>query len=348
MSDGAATATASVSVTVDPVADIAVFKSGQTNATIGTNTTFTITVSNLGPATASNVVVMDQLPDGYAFVTAVPTNVTVVNGLVSWPAINLAGGQTATFNLTALPITAGLQTNKAFATSVTYDPNSTNNDGSSTNSQVTILVTPPIIAPPTQFSTNLGQVKLNRATSLYEQNVTVVNNGPALSAVRLCVGGLPGGVQLFNRAGVDATNGLPYVQYNPLSPMTNGASVIFALEYLDPTLTFYSYTNQLYFVVKVTSAVTNTVSSSGSVPILGKWMDNRYNPARFLIEFNTLPNRTYTIIYSDDGMNTWRAAVPSITAASFLTQWYDDGPPKTVSRPVTGSPTRFYQVILNP
>jgi hypothetical protein len=57
--------------------------------------------------------------------------------------------------------------------------------------------------------------------------------------------------------------------------------------------------------------------------------------------------RSYTVIYSDDGMITWRAATPSVTATSTRTQWYDDGPPKTHAQPLN-SGSRFYRVILNP
>jgi hypothetical protein len=67
---------------------------------------------------------------------------------------------------------------------------------------------------------------------------------------------------------------------------------------------------------------------------------------RFVIQFNSVPGRTYTIEYSDD-LVTWNIAVPSIVASANVTQWYDDGPPKTLSKP--GSvPSRFYRVFLDP
>ena len=67
---------------------------------------------------------------------------------------------------------------------------------------------------------------------------------------------------------------------------------------------------------------------------------------RFVIQFNSVPGRTYTIEYSDD-LVTWKIAVPSIVASANVTQWYDDGPPKTLSKP--GSvPSRFYRVFLDP
>jgi len=39
-------------------------------------------------------------------------------------------------------------------------------------------------------------------------------------------------------------------------------------------------------------------------------------------------------------------ATPSVTANANVTQWYDDGPPKTDSKPTAINP-RFYRVIQN-
>jgi hypothetical protein len=70
---------------------------------------------------------------------------------------------------------------------------------------------------------------------------------------------------------------------------------------------------------------------------------------RYVIEFtNSIPGRTYTIEYGTNNV-TWIPAVPSIVASANWTQWYDDGPPETISKPfTTNSPVRFYQVILDP
>jgi hypothetical protein len=40
----------------------------------------------------------------------------------------------------------------------------------------------------------------------------------------------------------------------------------------------------------------------------------------------------------------WYVATPSVTATANITQWYDDGPPKTASPPAA-TPSRFYRVI---
>jgi len=87
---------------------------------------------------------------------------------------------------------------------------------------------------------------------------------------------------------------------------------------------------------------------AGGVAISREFIDMRIagNP-RFVIEFASIPGRTYTILYSDDNMLTWKAATPSLTASATSTQWYDDGPPKTGSKPLSIS-SRLYRVYVAP
>ena len=81
--------------------------------------------------------------------------------------------------------------------------------------------------------------------------------------------------------------------------------------------------------------------------ITNSFLDSRSTSGnRFVIEFNSVPGRTYTIEYSDD-LVTWNIAVPSIVASANVTQWYDDGPPKTLSKP-SAVPARYYRVFLDP
>src|SRR5205823_10818291 len=95
----------------------------------------------------------------------------------------------------------------------------------------------------------------------------------------------------------------------------------------------------------VLPASTST-NSSGGVYIDKTFIDSRIpGLPRFVIEFASTPGRTYTVIYSSD-LQHWAAATPSITANATRTQWYDDGPPKTVSIPSSGA--RYYKVILAP
>src|SRR5439155_4435065 len=68
-----------------------------------------------------------------------------------------------------------------------------------------------------------------------------------------------------------------------------------------------------------------------------------------LIEFQSIPNRSYTILYGPEATlsSNVLAAQPSIAAPADRTQWIDAGPPKTVAHP-TNTSARFYRVQLNP
>jgi len=193
----------------------------------------------------------------------------------------------------------------------------------------------------------VGTSAFNPQTQLYEEFVSVTNIGQTVvHALRLYVGGLRSGVMLYNATGTN--NGVPYVEYDPpySSPLYPSNWVTFVLEFF--VADRHPFTNSLSAVVVVaptTSPITGTqvnIIQSGFNDLR-----NTSNP-RFLVEFTSIPGRTYTIEYSDDSMATWTIAVPSIVASATSTFWYDDGPPATLSKPIYGSPHREYRVLLNP
>ena len=76
-------------------------------------------------------------------------------------------------------------------------------------------------------------------------------------------------------------------------------------------------------------------------------VDSSLNAGTLGITWSSIPGRTYTILYSDDVMLTWLTATPSLTANATQTQWYDDGPPKTESKPLSIA-SRVYRVVVAP
>src|SRR6185436_17030329 len=66
---------------VQPLADVAVSKTGSASVPAGGLATYTLTVTNGGPSTASNVMVFDQLPASYAFASAVSAPTSTNGGL---------------------------------------------------------------------------------------------------------------------------------------------------------------------------------------------------------------------------------------------------------------------------
>ena len=238
--------------------------------------------------------------------------------------------------VTAVSARGGNFTNIAFATSGTLDPNPTNNNGTLPASQVQTTVTG------SQFELMVsGAPVFNPQTGLYEELVTVTNTGNAtVAGVRLLVGGLRNGVTLYNATGI--TNGIPYAQYNfPLDP---GHIVSFTLEFYDQNRLPFTNTLTAIAILPPNSDPTST----NSVVIRRIFLDTRIaGDPRIVIEFPTTPGKTYTIIYSDNNQTSWQVATPSITANAVSTQWYDDGPPKTVSKPLS-MVSRFYRVIAAP
>lgn len=117
-------------------ADMAIAKTvkpGSVNA--GQAVTYTLTVSNLGPATANGVVVQDTLPGGETLVSASGAGWTCsqANGVITCTLSSMAAGASSviTVNVNAPP-NGGVYTNTATVSSSTPDSNLSNNSSSAT------------------------------------------------------------------------------------------------------------------------------------------------------------------------------------------------------------------------
>ena len=119
----------------EPSADLALTKTAdRKNVKIGENITFTITVTNLGPDTATGIYFGDSLPDPLNFVSASCNKGPTSGGACAVD--SLAVGESAIITIVATPITNPAQnerrfTNTAFiANSDVFDPNTDNNTAS--------------------------------------------------------------------------------------------------------------------------------------------------------------------------------------------------------------------------
>ena len=98
---------------------------------VGDTITFTVTLSDIGPATATNVSAQDQLPAGLTFISATPSQGTYnsANGL--WTVGTVSPGSPQTLTLLTHVVAASTQTNTATITHADqFDPNTTNNTAS--------------------------------------------------------------------------------------------------------------------------------------------------------------------------------------------------------------------------
>src|SRR5205807_9887174 len=161
---------ASDSTAITSQADIGVAKIASSGTvTVGSNVTFTITASNLGPSNATGVMVTDLLPAGLTFVSAVTSQGTYTSATGVWDIGAIASGGSAMLSLTATVTTTGALTNTATKTAGNEpDPNASNDSASATvNGQAPDLTiakshTDPFVRGPTNtyqlLVTNVGPV----------------------------------------------------------------------------------------------------------------------------------------------------------------------------------------------
>ena len=120
-------------------ADLATTVSGPITVNVASNLTYIVTVTNLGPSQAANIVVSDNLPVGSTFVSASGGG-SNIGGMVNWSMSSFPNGATTNFTVTVTAPLTGILTNTVSSTATTFDPNLSNNNGSATNAQVVTTV----------------------------------------------------------------------------------------------------------------------------------------------------------------------------------------------------------------
>ncbi len=151
------TASASVVVANANSADMAIVKTGTPNpVTEGTPLTYTLAVTNNGPASATNVTVTDTLPSvvTYLSVTTTQGSCSEAGGTVTCLLGTMANAATATVSILTLPNAPGIVSNTATVSSDQTDPNLTNN--TSTQSET---ITAPTMITLQSFSAHAGTDK---------------------------------------------------------------------------------------------------------------------------------------------------------------------------------------------
>jgi uncharacterized repeat protein (TIGR01451 family) len=125
--------TTSYTVTIQSCnADLVMAKSvNNSTPNVGSNVTFTLSVTNNGPAAATGVSVNDLLPNGYTFVSDNGGG-TYNSGTGVWTIGNLANAASASLQITATVKATGSYANTAIVTGNQPDPNTNNNTATST------------------------------------------------------------------------------------------------------------------------------------------------------------------------------------------------------------------------
>jgi uncharacterized repeat protein (TIGR01451 family) len=143
--------TASDPTTVVSSSDLSLTKVvNNSGSGIGTEATFTITLTNSGPSNATGVAVRDQLPAGLTYVSSTPSVGTYDSGTGIWSIGNLASGTSVTLTLVARIDALGSLNNTAqVSASDQPDPDSTpnnNNAAEDDQASTSINVTPPSLS----------------------------------------------------------------------------------------------------------------------------------------------------------------------------------------------------------
>lgn len=121
----------SVNTTITaPVADVSVGLTAASSVVLGSNLTFTVTVTNHGPQQALNVVVSDPLPPGLNFVSTSAANFSNSGGTILVNVGALAAGNVATFTIVGSPASLGTRTNVVSVSTASSDANPANNTAS--------------------------------------------------------------------------------------------------------------------------------------------------------------------------------------------------------------------------
>ena len=188
---------AGVAATTTPavIADLAVTKTAPGVAAPDTDVTFTISVTNGGPAAAIDVTLVDPLPAGTTFVSLVQNSGPAMScttpavgsgGTVTCTAATLAAGATAAFALTAHvapdAVLDEFLTNIASVSGASFDPNVENNAGAAAVlvSQVDVAVT------------KTGPAVASGGANL-SYTLTVSNAGPSIANDVVLTDALPPG-----------------------------------------------------------------------------------------------------------------------------------------------------------
>jgi uncharacterized repeat protein (TIGR01451 family) len=178
------------------LADVSLTKTDSPDpVTVGSNLTYTITVRNGGPSTATGVTMTDALPAGVTFVSATPSQgncngtATVTCNLGS-----LSNGGSAIVTIVVKPTAAGTITNTASVSAAETDPDLANNSSSQDT----------MVNAPARQLTSLGAAKLWLGQNgsvrklKYDALVEVLVNGTVIGSGQLL--GVKAGGATFGKA----------------------------------------------------------------------------------------------------------------------------------------------------
>ncbi len=334
----AATVVVQVTNTIPPQADLGVtIAVPATPVIVNDLATYRVGVTNAGPDAAPNVFLTNTLPSGVILKSVLPTSpsYTAVSNNLIFNLGTLQSGGFTNFQFTIQPTNTG--TLNCFAmvgSSGALDTNLVNNTASNSISVIAYLPGDLVVV------TNSAQ-NINLQNGLIEQSILLSNVGTNdAPAARIVVSGLTN--RLFNADGTNS--GIPFVVY--AHTLATNQSVTLLLQYA-PRKNFPFTNSQLQAFAVPPPDLTPPVATATGTNVTITRIVLLAN-GNTLVEFRSVPGRSYTMVYSDNILfSNATIAPPAIVASANLVQWIDYGPPVTLSLPASGG-SRFYRVFLNP
>lgn len=164
---------AALTIEVNPSADLNVIKTvNNTNPNMGDLVNFTITVTNLGPDNATNVVAIDLLPASLLYQTATASKGTYNPVTGTWIIGSLNYLESAILNIKAIVNQTGETINSVTVSGAEHDPDMTNNQA------VAALNSAPVAD--LAITKTVDKTPINNGESTIFR-ITVTNNGPNIA-----------------------------------------------------------------------------------------------------------------------------------------------------------------------
>jgi uncharacterized repeat protein (TIGR01451 family) len=253
--------TASTSVTVNPAADLKLtITPSASSVSAGSAVTYTIDVTNLGPANASNVMFTNTFPTNASFTlssTSVPQGTAPTPGNPTVSLGSLAAGDTAVVTVEVTPQAAGVPsiTDSASVTSQPTDANMANNSASATTTvtpgaDVGVTISAPTsvtVGANVTYSITVTNHGPNDAT-----NVVLTDTLPTIPTAATLVPGSTGSPNPSTSNGTVSVSG-SVVTVN-IPTLTSGSNAVVTITILPSAAAVPSVTD--------TATVTNQVSDS--------------------------------------------------------------------------------------
>jgi uncharacterized repeat protein (TIGR01451 family) len=241
-----ATATNTVAQPAGGVADVAISKVGPATVTAGERITYTLAVTNRGPAPAQDVQIVDALPDGVSFVSATASQ-GVCAGAVNCQLGDLALNATATVTIVGLVdstvVSGTTLTNLAQVNSANEDPASANNtDIATTTVEQLSNITMSKHATPAMATAGTALV----------YRIVVTNAGPSVAGGVVVSDALPTG---FTATSITSSQGNCSALPCSVGDLAAGATVV--------------VTVRGFVESDVTGSLANSASITATTPLTG-------------------------------------------------------------------------------